>query len=45
MPRFSVTVEIVVDCDTPENAIYYATEVLADGIGTIDDFSIIAVDE
>ena len=40
MARFFVTAKIVVDCDTIDNAVYYATEVLAEGIGTIDDFAI-----
>jgi hypothetical protein len=40
MPRFFVTAKIVVDCDTIDNAIYYANSVLSEGIGTIDDYII-----
>jgi hypothetical protein len=45
MPRFFVAVKIVVDCDTADNALYYATEVLSEGIGTIDDYLIEEVGE
>ena len=43
--RFVVHASIVVTCDTAVNAVYYATEVLSEGIGTIDDFLITSIEE